>query len=71
MHRVFSIATLLVLIFSSLIVPLFGGGSNYFSSADNPAYARVGAYALYSGNGGFVAFLSGVSANISYYVHAI
>lgn len=42
-----------------------------YSTNTTPAYARVGAYALYSGDGGFVAFLSGVSANISYFVRSV
>ncbi len=38
------------------------------SSTIYPPYASPGAYAYYSGNGGFIAFLSGVSSNVSYFV---
>lgn len=38
------------------------------SSITYPPYAKVGAEAYYSGTGGFYAFLSGVSGNVSYYV---
>ena len=62
----------LVLVTLALVASLgaisgFGIDRSYAFNA-NPPYAQVGAYALYSGDGGFVAFLSGVSANISYYV---
>jgi hypothetical protein len=57
-------ATLAVLIiclpFPLLIKPSYGSVSTY------PSYAKVGAYAFYAGDGGFIAFLSGVSGNISY-----
>ncbi len=48
--------------FPLLSSPIFGSSLNY------PPYAKVGAYAFYGGDGGYIAFLSGVSGNISYYV---
>jgi hypothetical protein len=48
-----------------LISPSFFRGSTADSTT---AYAKVGAYAFYSGTGGFIAFMSGVSANITYTV---
>jgi hypothetical protein len=54
-------ATLFVLsICFSISVEAIYGSTSY------PSYAKVGAYAFYSGDGGFIAFLSGVSGNISY-----
>jgi hypothetical protein len=62
MHVVRLVALLLVpILVSSLSVPVH-------ASTINPAYAKTGAFAFYSGDGGFVAFMSGVSANITYYV---
>ncbi|MGI0091487.1 MAG: hypothetical protein ACREBS_07245 [Nitrososphaerales archaeon] len=59
--------TLLLLIF--FVSPLVSSFVMVQSvSAAYPAYAKPGAYAFYSGTGGFIAFMSGVSANISYYV---
>lgn len=61
-----------VTVFSLLIMLQTPLAVNHLNSyASTPPYARVGAYALYSGDGGFVAFLSGVSANISYYVTSV
>lgn len=71
MRRVLVMATLLVMLSLALSLPIFSIANHDFSSAQSPAYARVGAYALYSGDGGFVAFLSGASANISYYVYDV
>lgn len=36
-----------------------------------PAYATSGSFANYTGSGGFIAFLSGVSGNITYYVNSV
>ena len=41
------------------------------SPAPFPAYASVGAFANYTGSGGFIAFLSGVSGNLTYYVNSV
>lgn len=61
---------LLILVFSILSSSSIAGSLslNYASSISYPPYATVGAQAFYSGNGGFIPFLSGVSGNISYYV---
>lgn len=60
-----SISTVLLASFS---VNFFQSSYAASSSTQYPPYATVGAYAYYSGNGGFIAFLSGVSSNVSYYV---
>ena len=41
------------------------------SGSNLPPYAKAGGYAFYSGNGGFIPYMSGVSANISYYVENV
>lgn len=71
MSRALGLTFLLAVISMSLIIPVCVVSRAHYSSAANPGYAKVGAYALYSGNGGFVAFLSGASANISYYVYDV
>jgi len=56
-----------VLIIALILAPLFVNA--VVSSGSNlPPYAKAGGYAFYSGNGGFIPYMSGVSANISYYV---
>jgi hypothetical protein len=46
----------------------WGTSFSFTSSQPYPPYATEGAYAYYSGDGGFIAFLSGVSGNITYTV---
>ncbi|MDG6997857.1 MAG: hypothetical protein JRN15_01945 [Nitrososphaerota archaeon] len=70
MRKILEIVLILSLFSLCLIFPFFTMG-NFHSSASVPPFAKEGAYALYSGNGGFVAFLSGASANISYYVYNV
>ena len=41
------------------------------TSSPFPPYASVGGFANYTGSGGFIAFLSGVSGNITYYVSSV
>jgi hypothetical protein len=55
------------LIFVSGTFPL----ANATSPALFPAYASVGAFANYTGSGGFIAFLSGVSGNLTYFVSSV
>jgi hypothetical protein len=61
---------LLILVIMMILAPFSTDFSHlaYGSSTSYPPYAKVGAHAFYSGNGGFIAFLSGVSGNVSYYV---
>jgi hypothetical protein len=56
------------LLFSLATIALGSTLSTAGSAENYPAYAKVGAYAFYSGNGGFIAYMSGVSANITYTV---
>lgn len=62
---------MLLLLASVGLLSGFNSLNRSYGYAADPPYAKVGAYALYSGDGGFVAFLSGVSANISYFVSDI
>ena len=62
--------TAVLIIAFGILTPLFSNpaassGSNF------PPYAKAGGYAFYSGNGGFIPYMSGVSANISYYVEDV
>jgi hypothetical protein len=66
-HSINSIVVFLVL-FSLLLSAELEGHTSIALGASFPAYARIGASAFYSGNGGFIPFLSGVSGNISYFV---
>jgi hypothetical protein len=61
--------TILAYVLFTILVP-FSITTIGTSSASSiyPAYATVGAFAYYSGNGGFIAYMSGVSANITYSV---
>ena len=68
LHRILAISFVVSII-------LFTGPhpnlSNFYSAADSstlPAYATIGAFANYTGSGGYIAFLSGVSGNLSYTV---
>jgi hypothetical protein len=68
MRPLVKISTVLVavtLIFSTLSL---ASSFSFATSPTYPSYATVGAYAYYSGDGGYIAFLSGVSGNISYSV---
>src|SRR5579872_3977691 len=59
-----------LVIFASVLVI----GSTHptsFAVLTLPPYAIPGAYANYTGDGGFIAFMSGVSGNISYFVSAV
>lgn len=71
MRSAVALVSLLALLSATLIFPVFAVNEYHYSFAANPPFAKVGAYALYSGNGGFVAFLGGASANISYYVYDV
>jgi hypothetical protein len=71
MRKALVLTSLLVIFSLTMSFPFFSIANYHYSSAQSPPYARVGAYALYSGDGGFVAFLSGASANISYYVYDV
>jgi hypothetical protein len=69
----FSIAKLVVafmILLSGLLTADTGNFPHGYSTS-LPPYASVGAYANYTGAGGNIAFLSGVSGNISYYVSRI
>lgn len=67
MRRQALVPVILALLVSVVLLSGFNSNSIY-GYAPNTPYAKVGAYALYSGDGGFAAFMSGVSANISYFV---
>ena len=57
-----------------LLSPWFPSYNSPFtrsSSTSFPAFATVGAFANYTGSGGFIAFLSGVSGNITYLVNSV
>jgi hypothetical protein len=66
MRRLTLLALVLIASSGLLSPPLFYAASANPSSY--PPYAEVGGYAFYSGDGGFIPYMSGVSANISYYV---
>lgn len=61
----------LLLVITVLISSNFGNFRPVYSDTALPPYASVGAYANYTGDGGNIAFLSGVTGNISYYVSSI
>ena len=62
-----SFLTMIIIVLSFALVPTISFNHAY-STASSPSYAKIGSYALYEGNGGYVSFLGGVSSNISYYV---
>ncbi len=67
--RIFAAAFVVLTIFClALAIPNLFGIEQSFGDNAYPDYAKVGAFAFYSGDGGYIAFLSGVSGNISYYV---
>ena len=68
MPRQSLVLVILLLLASVILLSGFNSFNRSYGYAADPPYAKVGAYALFSGDGGFVAFLSGVSANISYFV---
>jgi hypothetical protein len=51
-----------------LLAPLYLSRNPTFATSSSPPYATVGAFANYTGDGGFIPFLSGVSGNLSYLV---
>jgi hypothetical protein len=79
MRKSFALAlTLSLLIVCSLVVVDSSSEAHEIAplasallSNSYPAYAKVGAFANYSGSGGFIAFLSGVSTNITYDVTGV
>ena len=70
MRRIVEVASVLLVLSLCLVFPFFTLSHSYGTAAI-PPFAKAGAYALYSGNGGFEAFLGGASANISYYVYNV
>jgi len=67
--RKFSLIALII-IFSVTVIFEFGSLVPAYSDT-LPPYAKVGAFADYTSDGGFIAFMSGVSGNISYHISSI